>query len=136
MFIEVLYADLSRQRVPIEQAGDLPNTGILAMILSCVDEEKPRVTIDGVGYRRRAQAHGKDFYYLLHYTDEGKDWYAIEARDRSEFAAFYAVQSPWSEFAFRKEHPRYGCFMLVFEGVNVSDEAWAEAVELFEKEVH
>jgi len=136
MDIEVLYADLSRQRFPVEEADKLTKTEVLGMIFSCPDEVKPRVVIDGVGYRRRAQALGKDFYYLLHYKDEGKDWYAIEARDRTEFAKFHTVQRPWSKFAFRKEHPRYGCFMLVFEGAHVSNEKWAEAIELFDKEIH
>jgi hypothetical protein len=136
MFVEVLYSDLSRQRVPIHEADKLLKQGVLAIIISCPDELKPRVTIDGFGYRRRAQALGKDFYYLLHYNDEGDSWYALDSRDRSEFIKFHKTKNSWKESTYRQEHPRYGYFMLVFEGAKVSDETWDKAIELFDKEVH
>lgn len=136
MFIEILYDDLSRQRAKIEESDKLSKTGVLAIIFSCVDEENPRATIDGVGYRRRGQWGGKDFYYLLHYKDEGDDWYGMDARDRGEFVKFYKSANPWNEIATRQEHPRYGCSMIVFEGSHVSDEEWTEAMKLFEEEMH
>lgn len=132
MFIEVLYADLSRRRVLIEEADKLPKTGVLAIILSCVDEEIPRIKIDGVGYRRRGQWTGKDYYYLLRYKDGGAYWYGIDARDEREQVRFYRTSNSVTS---RQEHPHYSCWMLVFEGANVSGEKWAEAMKVF-KEMH
>jgi len=134
MFIEVLYSDLTKERVAIDQVHTMRQTGVLAIIVSCVDNEKPRVTYDGVGYRRLIQATGKDFYYLLRYTDDGDEWYAIDARDRSDFLKFYKYGNPWGVDS--EEHPHYNCFMITFEGEHVSDEIWDQAMVLFEKEVH
>lgn len=134
MFIEVLYSDLTTERVAIDQAHTIAQTGVLAIIISCVDEEKPRKIIDNVGYRRVVQSLGKDFYYLLRYTDDGDVWYALDSRDRSDFVVFSKSGNPWN--ANREEHPRYSCFMVTFEGEQVSDEIWDQAMVIFEKEVH
>jgi hypothetical protein len=134
MFIEVLYSDLTKERVAIDQAHTMRQTGVLAIIISCVDNEKPRVTYDDVGYRRLAQKFGKDFYYLLTYTDGGDEWYGIDARDRSDFQKFYKHGNPW-EVDIEK-HPHYSCFMITFEGEQVTDKVWDESMIIFEKEVH
>jgi hypothetical protein len=136
MFIEILYADLSRQRVPVEEVDKLPKTGVLAIILSCQDSDNPRVTIDGVGYRRLTQKAGYDFYYLLKYWDDGSWWYGFEGRDSENLVAFRKDSAkPFADGSLRVEHPRYNCWSLVFEGQNVDDETWAEAKTTF-KEMH
>jgi hypothetical protein len=134
MFIEALYSDLTKERVAIDQAHTMRQTGVLGIIISCVDNEKPRVTYDGVGYRRLVQKTGKDFYYLLRYTDGGDEWYGIDSRDRSDFQKFYKYGNPWEVDV--EKHPHYSCFMITFEGEHVSNEKWDEAMVLFEKEVH
>jgi hypothetical protein len=136
MFIEVLYADLSRQRVPVAEADKLPKTGVLAVVLSCPDPEKPRATIDGVGYRRIAQKHRYDYYYLLKYMDDGSFWYGLEGRGNENLVSFRKdSEKPLNASSLRKEHPRYNCWSLVFEGQHVDEKTWAKAVEVFE-EIH
>ncbi len=126
MFIEILYSDLSRQRVPIEEADQLPKTGVLAVIISCSDDIRPRLD----GYRRVVQGVGKDFYYLLNYND----MYALDSRDESDLIRFFKKESPWD--VYYKDHPEYTCSMLVFEGEYVPDVVWQEALKIFNDEMH
>lgn len=136
MYIEILYADLTRQRLPIDQAHLLPKTGVLAIILSCEDKKNPRITIDNRGYRRCGQVSGKDYYFLIYRRHNGKDLYGLDSKDEGDFVNLYNPASPWSEYATYKEHPRYHDFTMTFEGQQVSDEVWAEALVLFDKEIH
>lgn len=131
MFIEILYSDLSKQRVSIEEADKLPKTGVLAIIFSGVEKKNPRITINNIGYSRMGQWLGKDYYYLLRYKDGSGYWYGIDARDEREQVTFHKT----NRISSRREHPRYNCWMLVFEGEHVTEEKWAEAMKLF-KGVH
>lgn len=133
MFIEVLYSDLTRNRVPIDEADQLVKTGVLAVIISCPDADNPRIFIDDVGYRRIAEGIGSDFYYLLNYKDDGL-WYAIECRDYGDHIHFHKNSlAPFDDPSLREEHPRYNYWTLTFEGLHVDDETWADALEIYEE---
>jgi hypothetical protein len=126
MFIEVLYADLTRQRVPVEDVGILCKTEVLAIILSCVDDVRPRLN----GCRRVAEATGKDFYYIVIQDD----FIGLDSRDEYDRIQFYQRPKPFAGNIL--EHPKYDGEMYIFEGKGIPDEQWKKALELFNREIH
>ena len=126
MEIEILYSDLSRKRVPIKKADTLLRTGVLAIIISCEDKIRPRFN----GYRRVTQGIGKDFYYL--YNED--DMYALDSRDEGELIHFFNEDEPWE--IHYTEQPEYVWSTIIFEGKQVSEKLWKEALKIFEKEMH
>jgi len=136
MFIEVLYADLTRERRLIEFAHLLPKAGVLAIILSAEDEVNPRIFIDGVGYRRVSQVSGKDHYYLIYRRKDGKHFYGLDGRDEGDFVNLYARNNPWNNHVTHREYPRFQDFVMSFEGQQISDEEWDAAMILFNEEIH
>jgi hypothetical protein len=137
MFIEVLYSDLTRKRVLMEEIDKLQKVNVLAIAFSAPDPERPRIYIDGVGYRRIDQKWGYDFYYVLKYWDDNDWWYAIEGIDTQDFKYFHKdSECPFSNCSLRIEHPRYSYWSIVFEGVYVDDDKWEEALKIFSEEIH
>ena len=137
MFIEVLYSDLTRKRVPVREADALPKINVLAVILSAPDSDKPRIFIDGQGYRRLDQAIENDYYYLLKYWDDNSWWYTIEGINAGDFPHFHKnSKSPFSDCSLRIEHPRFNCWTLIFEGIRIEDSKWEGALEIFNKNMH
>jgi hypothetical protein len=132
MFIEVLYSNLSRERLPINQANNLTKVGVLAMIISCPTTDNPRVFYDDIGYKRLDQSHLFDFYYLLRYWDDNDWWYGLEGRDYGDRIAFHKnSEFPFNASSLREENPRYNYWSLAFQGQQIPNEDWPAAIEVF-----
>lgn len=128
IFVEILYSDLTRQRVPIQEVHSLVRTGVLAIIISAPDDIKPRLN----GYRRVAEATGKDFYYIIIQDDR----VGIDSRDEFERIQFYQKNDPLGPCGYVMEHPLYAGKNYMFEGKAVPEDKWQEALEIFNKDMH
>ena len=154
--IEIMYADLdgagdwlgtrSRRRVPIAAVNGLPKVGVLFQILSAeTTEAMARAHIDGVPVRRVREAWGGDHYAYLRYAGEGEDAVLIWPWNDRSFAwarvadPFVAVPDP-----LRKPHwndkinwpPWMPSEVITFEGFNLPDADWKEALADFSKSMH
>ena len=133
MNIEIMYADLSRVRVPLSEAHTLNRTDVLFMILSAETRKgKSRRVIDGKHYRRRYQWTQEDNYALLFKGSEVACWsWSIGEHD------WISLDDPDADTRpMRADAPYLPPGALVFEGVQVTGSRWIEAVEIFEAEMH
>jgi len=128
MFIEILYSDLSRKKVPISDIDELKKTGVLAIIISAPDDIRPRLN----GSRRVAEATGKDFYYIV----ENNGFIGLDSRDEFERLTLFDKKKPWLECGSFMIHPQYTGKMTIFEGKAIPDDEWKKALELFNREMH
>lgn len=130
MEVEVMYSDLTRHRVPLDRIADLPTIGVLFIIVSAPDAERPRRN----GRRRCLEAHGKDYYALgwhrpgrvRHvFLDGWNEGGMLTVRsERDPFRASSRLAFPWAV-----EH-------ILFEGELVPDYTWAKALQVFHEEMH
>lgn len=133
LFLEVMYADRTRVRVPIAEADTLRRTGVLFMVLSA--ETRPaesRRVIDGKHYRRRYEWHQEDNYALLIQGREVACWsWSIGEHD------WISLDDPDADTRpMRADAPYLPPGTLVFEGAQVSQEAWDDAVVEYHADMH
>ena len=77
MFIEVLYADLSRQKVALDDIDQLPKSNVLFILVTCDKEEGKLANI--------AFKSGFDFYALGRKRSAGHDWIMLFGWDDDDF---------------------------------------------------
>jgi len=116
--IEVMYADLSRRRVPLDQAKkNLPRDGVLFIILS-------------YNGKRRRQVTGKDFYYLYIDGDEVH----LNGWDEQDNPVVLLGAPEAKRYASRPLG--LPSDTLIFTGVLLPEDEWQEARALFAREMH
>ena len=124
-----------RARVPVEEAHKLRTDGVLFIILSAEDGERPRLN----GCRRVAEAHDSDNYMLARLHLNGRSWIMLDGWDDGRFV-FKNEEDPFKgdcrgcESMSRK--PPFGVYHVTFSGVTVPADIWQEALKLFESEMH
>ena len=137
--VEVMYADRSRQRVPLDQADTLPKDDVLFIILSAsTTSERGRRTIGGVPYERIAEmkAHGGAW--------KGASTYAVmRLNGKVTIAGWDDTEWLWRDEADPfAEQPRAGIppifppDTILFYGAILPDAEWPAAVALFNAEMH
>ncbi len=158
--IEVMYADLSRQRRPLDEAAKLKRTGVLFIILSAPTTEKmARRWIGGVPCRRARQVWGTDFYALLRYRHRHPE--DICDRDAVCLWGWDSGEYPWTRVDDPHGENLTSCVpcsltdierlrardkitwppwmpedALIFVGAALDGEAWRAALDEFEREMH
>lgn len=122
-----MYADLLRRRVPIGRLESLPRQEVLFIILSAPDPERPRKD----GCRRVRETWGLDWYYVSVQdgTVELGGW-------DDEWRFVHDVDDPFGMAVRKLAIPQLPDSSVVFEGSQVSADKWAEAMGIFEKEMH
>lgn len=123
VYVEVLYKDLSRQRVPIEDIDQLPNDGVLIIVVTAPKDERYEVV---------AYSHSKDHYSLL----SRGDWVLLCGWDDSEWQ-WRRIRNPWESTAFQTaSYLPFGCLSVTFHGVSVHPDVWKEAVGIFDEDMN
>lgn len=124
--VEVLYADLTRQRVSLEEIDHLSTGGVLAIVVQ-TDEE--------TGKRRNvAVASGKDTYALCQRRSEGHDWIMLCGWDSGDFV-WRRSQNVHEDTARRRVVAPLGCLHIIFNGQQVSASVWNKAQAILDKEI-
>ncbi len=126
LMVEMMYQDLSRRRVSLSNRAALPRTGVLFIILSAPDTERPRLN----GYRRVAEKFGTDWYWLGEldgaaqvngWDDRDFRWVPLD----DPFNPLRESQPPWLD-------PE----ALIFEGGYLKPEAWERAKAVYYADMH
>ena len=116
--IEIMYADFSRRRVPIPEAGSLPRSRVLLIILSAAFGGSPR---------RVREVHSKDWYFLLVNGDD------VILSGWGEYD--HPVKSLSDPFGAPKRYEQIPPWLpseaIVFEGFTLPAENWQEALVRF-----
>ena len=127
MDVEILYANLERTRVPIENAHQLKRTGVLFIILS--EPQDPRTKRD-----RFASVWGED-HYGLYCTDR---YCGLWAWGQKEMTYRLKLRGAPFENAKRLKKPP-GCLApqgtIYFLGRGVDLVTWTKALDIFHKEM-
>lgn len=142
MDVEVMYANetrgswsFQRARAPVEEAHKLRSDSVLFIILSAEDAERPRLK----GCRRVAESHGLDNYMLARLHLNGRSWSMLDGWDDGRFI-FKDESMPFKEDCRGPEtmsrKPPLGVFHVIFTGITVPDDVWAEALKIFEEGMH
>ncbi|MBU1173011.1 MAG: hypothetical protein KKD44_25905 [Proteobacteria bacterium] len=121
VYVEVLYSDLSRQRVPIDEIDTLPKDSVLFISVLASDGEK---------FRRLTASFSFDHYALCRRKSGGVDWIMLSGWDDGDFI-WRKAANPWNPAGRLDEGPPLGCMHVVFNGVHVAPEVWKEAQGLF-----
>lgn len=135
IFVEVMYADRTRQRVKAEAANTLPKTGVLFMITSAVDAVSPRVR----GVRRVDERQGYDHYYVIDGPTEAPDGVEVGGWDDLQRRVVNR-SDPFAPVDISRKYPEKPWWVddraIVFEGVRISDAEWAAALDEFQRDMH
>lgn len=126
--VEVMYADLSRQRVPLAEADSLSRDGVLFIILSAPADRLPRKD----GKRRVMQAYGDDYYFLL--REPGR--FMLEGWSERDWTWKYE-RDPFKVISFAPGPPGLPDGALIFVGKQIDEDTWHnKAIPLFDAEMH
>lgn len=129
VYVEVMYADLSRKRVTINEIDTLPKDNVLFITVLAPDLEK------GGKLRRITAKFSKDHYALCIRKWNAVEWVLLFGWDDDDFI-WRNMVSPYMVCGSRQEAvPPFGCFHVIFNGLAVSPQVWKEAQRLFSKEV-
>jgi hypothetical protein len=126
MFIEILYADLSRQKVALEDIDQLKKDEVLCILVSNDTGEGKRKNI--------ASGFGKDFYALCTQRSGNQDWVMLCGWDDDDFV-WRRIDRPHGPGGRRRVVAPLGCMHVVFRGQHVEDDVWKEAKRIFSKEM-
>lgn len=124
--VEVLYADLSRKRVQLDQIASVSKAGILAIVIQ-TDEE--------IGKKRNiVWSSGFDHYALCQKKDNGQEHIMLFGWDDGDFT-WRRVTNPHDNDAKEKVDMPIGCFNVIFHGENIPVKKWETALEILNKEI-
>ena len=126
IYVEVLYADLTRQRKPIGEIDQLPTDGVLCIAVQTDAEQGKRKNI--------AVASGKDTYAFCQRRAEGQDWIMLCGWDDGDFA-WRRLENVHELTARREVNAPLGCMRMIFNGQHVEADVWARAQEIFDGEI-
>lgn len=126
--IEVMYADLSRVRVPLDETKTLKRTGVLSIVLSAPRE--PRSATD------RVMAVWDEDHYGVYVA---KRYCALfKWGDKEMTYPLKLRATPFANPKRLKKPP--GCLApegtLFFKGAQVDEETWAKACRILEDEMY
>ncbi|TDI73859.1 MAG: hypothetical protein E2O82_05090 [Betaproteobacteria bacterium] len=124
--VDVLYADLSRQRVLFENKENLSTIDVLALTIQ-TDEEVGKL-------RNIAVSHGFDYYALCWGIQHSQLWVEIYQWDDGDFMRRRA-SNPHDADAKNEFLVPLACKHIVFHGVEVTDAEWAKALKIMDKEM-
>ncbi len=124
--VEVLYADLSRDSVPISQVGSLAKTEVLAIVVKTDDEVGPLQNI--------AMTMGHDKYALFLRRDGGQDRIMLTGWDDDAFV-WRRLTNVHDVDARQEVSIPSGHMHMVFEGQSVTPEVWDQAMIIFNDEM-
>jgi len=124
--VEVLYADLSRVSVPIDEADTLSTAAVLAIVVrdTTIEGKKQNIVI----------AQGSDNYALCQRKMNGGPWVEIYKWDDDDFI-WHRLNNHLSVEARYPVDPPLGCMHIVFRGEYVDADVWEEAVRILDKEI-
>lgn len=124
--IEVLYSDLHRKKVSLDQIAELPKDQVL-FVQVLRETDNPQ-------HRRVTACWGRDNYAFCHKTDSGHGWVMLFGWDEDDYA--------WRKLADCEGCPDkevvdapLGVMHVIFRGESVSEEVWAEAELIFDEEM-
>lgn len=124
-----------RARVLIEEADLLLTDRVLFIILSATDDVRPRLN----GCRRVAECNGYDNYVLARKHLNGVYWSMLDGWDNQRFT-FKSEDEPFKDSCAGGEvgvcEPPLGVFHITFAGITVPPDVWAEALIVFQEEMH
>lgn len=123
--IEILYADLTRQKETLEDVAKLKHHDVLFMIAKDEEIEGKQGNIDS--------AFGSDWYALCEKRDGGQTWIAILPFDNGYFVW---RQTNCSGCKGREEvHIPLAPMHTIFQGAKVDEKTWEKAERIFNEEM-
>lgn len=129
LYIEVMYADLSRKRVPILDVHTLPKSGVLFIIASAPD---PDHSSSINGYRRCREKFGTDWYYIL--IKDGK--LILQGWDEQDHKEVDLID-PFGPKTYGLPPGIMGIpEAIIFEGEQISPAIWEKAISLYYAEMY
>ena len=114
-------------RKPLDDIDDIPRTGILFIIISCEDKDRPRLN----GRRRLCEAKCHDWYTLI----IRKNNVMLAGWDDGDFE-WKRLTDPWAESATTKPNHLPLAKAITFEGIFIQPDEWKKAVDQFMTEMH
>lgn len=126
IYVEVLYSDLARKRVPIKDIGRLPKDNVLFIAVSAPNPEGE--------LKRITASFSKDHYALCIRKWNSVSWVLLFGWDDDDFVWRRTI-NPWEPQGRLQSEPPLGCMHTIFNGLAVSPEVWKKAQELIAKEV-
>jgi len=126
MFIEVLYADLTRQKVALEEIELLPKSNVLFILITNPDEIGKTANVESCS--------GFDHYAFCKKRTMGTEWIMLFGWDDGEFV-WRRLIKPHERGADEQVNPPLGYMHVVFDGVHVDNEKWKQAIKIFDKEI-
>jgi len=124
--VEVLYADLSKQRVEIEQADTILKSGVLSIVVQTDEEEGKKQNI--------AWSVGFDNYALCRRETEGRLWIMLHGWDDGDYV-WRRLSNVHDNDARREVDAPLGCMNIIFRGQTIPDAKWAKAAKIIEKDM-
>ncbi len=128
IYVEVMYSDLTRKRMPIKDIGQLPKDNVLFIAVLAPDPEKEGKL------RRIVVSFSKDHYALCVRKWNNVAWVLLFGWDDHDFVWRRTV-NPWEPQSRLQSEPPLGCMHTIFNGLAVSPEVWQEAQGLIATEV-
>lgn len=125
VYVEVMYADLSRKRVTINEIDTLPKDNVLFIAVLAPDPERGRE------FGRITAKFSKDHYAVCIRKWNNVDWVLLCGWDDDDYVWRRTI-SPWTR---QETSPPFGCFNVIFNGLAVPQEVWKEAQRIFTKEM-
>ncbi len=126
VFIDVLYADLSRQRVPFDQGDTLSKSDVQAIVVQ-TDEDNGKL-------RNIASCMGFDHYALCQKIDNGQQHVMLFGWDDGDYVWRRLTNHRDIDARVSVDAP-IGCLHLIFRGLSVDQEKWKEVVRVIDKEM-
>jgi len=124
--VEVLYADLTRQRKPLDEIDQLSTDGVLFIVVQ-TDEEEGKL-------RNIVACFGKDFYALCRQRIGGEDHIMLFGWDEDDFV-FRRLTKIHEDSARRQVDAPLGVMHMIFSGRGVGEDVWKQAQDIFSKEM-
>ncbi len=122
--IEVLYSDLTRQKFSLDQINQLQKHSVL-FIMVTTDEEEGKL-------QNLCHASDKDLYAFCWKKDMGKVQVALYGYD-NEFTWRSGCNT--CQDRIQVVHIPFDCLHVTFQGINVNQEVWKQALKIFNREM-
>lgn len=122
--IEIIYSNLSKERVALEKIDQLLKDNVLIVAVLAPDPEKEGKT------KKIIVKHSFDHYALCLRAWDSAEWIMLYGWNDGD-VVWTNTSSPFqSTNSRREEAPPFGCFHVVFNGIQVSTEKWKRAKEI------
>ncbi len=116
--VEVLYADLTTRRVPLDQVDILPKSEVISIVVQTDQETGKRKNI--------TWKFGFDHYALCQKEDMGQKWVALLGWDDGDFVWRRLTNTHDIDARIEADLP-IGCLNVIFRGQSVTPAKWKEA---------